>query len=525
MPLLKPILTAAFLLICTTATNRARAQTTPRADSMIARIRAEGTDRSQLYRISQVLSDSIGPRLSGTPGLKAGNDWLVSQYRSWGIPARLERFGTWRGWKRGVSHADLISPRVRSLEATLLAWSPGTSGARVEGPVVILADAADSAAFMRWLPAVKGRIVLMSAASTSCRPDADLATHARPATLAAMREQRAATTAAWNARVARTGSTTRTLPRALERAGAVGILTNTWAGGWGSDRIFRGRANGIPTFDVSCEDYGLLYRLAENNQGPIVRLRADASWQGTVPMFNAVAEIRGAEKPEEYVFLSAHFDTWEGASGSTDNGTGTAIMLEAMRILRTVYPNPRRTIIAGHWSGEEQGLIGSRAFSEDHPEVVSGLHALFNQDNGTGRIESISSLGLPDAGAHLERWMASVPLDFKSGITLQVPGTPSSGGTDHAAFVCHGAPAFDLESVNWSYNNYTWHTNRDTFDKIVMDDLRDATLLTAMLVYLASEDDTKITREKTPLVSRTTGLPVQWPACSKATRSWESNAR
>src|SRR6185503_7401863 len=114
--------------------------------------------------------------------------------------------------------------------------------------------------------------------------------------------------------------------------------------------------------------------------------------------FNTIAELKGSQKPDEYVLLSAHFDSWDGGSGATDNGTGTIAMMEAMRILKTVYPNPKRTIVIGHWSGEEQGLNGSRAFAADHPEIVKGLQALFIQDNGTGRVSNIGGAGVLGAG-------------------------------------------------------------------------------------------------------------------------------
>src|SRR5205085_11120858 len=131
------------------------------------------------------------------------------------------------------------------------------------------------------------------------------------------------------------------------------------------------------------------------------------------PVFNVVARIPGVEKPNEYVMLSAHFDSWDAASGATDNGTGTLTMLEAMRILRAVYPHPKRTILVGHWTGEEEGIVGSRAFREDHPEVLKGLQALFNQDNGTGRIVRMSAAGLPDADIHITSWLAKVPVEFR----------------------------------------------------------------------------------------------------------------
>jgi hypothetical protein len=126
-------------------------------------------------------------------------------------------------------------------------------------------------------------------------------------------------------------------------------------------------------------------------------------------VFKGVGEIKGRELPNEYVMLSAHFDSWDGGSGATDNGTGTITMLEAMRILRLVYPNPRRTILVGHWSGEEQGLNGSRGFVADHADIVNGLQALFNQDNGTGRVETMSASGFPDAAANLARYLAVCP--------------------------------------------------------------------------------------------------------------------
>ena len=139
-----------------------------------------------------------------------------------------------------------------------------------------------------------------------------------------------------------------------------------------------------PAVGLTCEDYSLVYRLAENNQKPMVTLDLDAALLGEQPAFNTIAIVKGSEKPDEYVMLSAHFDSWDGSSGATDNGTGTLMAMEAMRILKKAYPNPKRTIMVGHWASEEQGLNGSTAFTEDHPEVMKGWQGLFNPDNGTG---------------------------------------------------------------------------------------------------------------------------------------------
>lgn len=224
--------------------------------------------------------------------------------------------------------------------------------------------------------------------------------------------------------------------------------------------------------------------------------------------------------------LSAHLDSWDGASGATDNGTGTITMLEAVRILRQAYPNPKRTIIVGHWGGEEQGLIGSRSWAADHPEVVSGLHALFNQDNGTGRVRQISMSGLTGAGSAFGKWFSRLPSELTDSLNVANPGIPGGGGTDHASFVCYGAPGFGLGSLNWDYFTYTWHTNRDTFDKIVPEDLRRNATLTAMLVYLADQEPEKLPRERRVLpINRQSGQQMTWPECQKPARAYSEWSR
>ena len=180
----------------------------------------------------------------------------------------------------------------------------------------------------------------------------------------------------------------------------------------------------MPTVDLSCEDYGLLFRLATNKQGPRVRLTAESqATPAEVPMFDVVAEIKGTELPNEYVLLSAHLDSWHGATGATDNGTGTITMLEAMRILKETYPRPRRTIIAGHWGGEEQGTIGSLSFAEDHPEVISGLQVAFNQDNGTWRVEILEGQGFLKASANLAKWVAQLPAEMTDSVRAAAAGS------------------------------------------------------------------------------------------------------
>jgi hypothetical protein len=496
-------------------------QTFPVDDPVLEAMWQEGMENSQAYSLAQVLMDRFGPRLTGTPEQKAAQDWLVATYGAWGVEASNEDYGTWISWERGITHIDLVEPRVRTLEGMMLAWSPGTK--KKKAGVVLLPDVADSAAFVAWLPQAKGKYVLTSFAQPTCRPNQNWEENATAASFERMEGEREAASAMWDARVEATGLSGRELPKRLEAAGAVGVLTSNWPPGWGVTRVFNANTEKVPTLVLSCEDYGLVYRLAENGQNPVLEVEAKADFRGEAPLSNTIAVIPGSEKPDEYIVLSAHFDSWDGGSGATDNGTGTITILEAMRLLKAAYPNPKRTIIAGHWNSEEQGLNGSRAYVADHPEVVEGLQALFNQDNGTGRIVRVSMQGLTHAGEFFSAWLAQLPTEISRHIDVTNPGTPGGGGSDYASFLCAGAPSFFLGAHNWSYFPYTWHTNRDTFDKIVIDDLKNNATLFAMLAYLASEDPESVPRDRRVLpVSQRTGEQMTWPECREGRRTWEA---
>lgn len=527
-----PFAALAILAALATVAPVARAQSYTTPDPVIRSIWDEGMNRSQVARLAQVLADSIGPRLTGTPGMKRGNDWLVATYKGWGLEASNEQYGTWKGWRRGATHIDLIEPRVRTLEGMMLAWSGGTGNKDVTGDVVVLPEFADSTAFVQWLPQARGKFVLVSMLQPTCRPDDNWEHYALPAGFEAMKKARSEAQAAWQRRIQATGYGTGLgtgfLGARLEQGGVAGVIASNWSRGWGVQKVFDSRTTKVPSLDLSCEDYGLLYRLADNKQGPKLRVRADAEHLGEVPVFNTIARMRGTQKPDEYVVLSAHFDSWDGGSGMTDNGTGTVVMMEALRILKQVYPNPKRTILVGHWSGEEQGLNGSRAFAADHPEVVKGLQALFNQDNGTGRVVNLSASGFTTASGALARWLARVPSEISRHVTLGVPGSPAGGGSDHASFVCHGAPGFGLGALDWSYGQYTWHTQRDTYDKMVADEVVNNAVLTAMLAYLASEEPEMVARDRRvfdrgAMAGEAAGpgrFPgaTAWPSCTDALR-------
>ncbi|HEY3287982.1 MAG TPA: M20/M25/M40 family metallo-hydrolase [Gemmatimonadaceae bacterium] len=514
-----------------------RAQGAPTADAAIQRIWTLGMDSSQAPRLAQVLLDSLGPRLLGSPDMAAAEAWAMNTLGSWGIEANRENFGTWRGWRRGYSHIDLIAPRVRTLEGMMLGFSPGTKGKDKIAETIILPHFADSTEFVKWLPAVKGKLVLVSAPFASCRPTEDIVKNGLPATIARDSAWRADNAKEWGGRNVRgTGLSLALgggeLAVRLEEAGAAGVISSRPTNSRGGLALFETYTEKVPTVALSCEDYGLVFRLTDNDQHPKIRLNLESELLGEQPISNIIGRIPGTTKPEEYIVLSAHFDSWDGGSGATDNGTGSVMMLEAMRILKQVLPKPQRTILIGLWAGEEEGLVGSGAFAEDHPEVLKGLQGVFNQDGGTGRVTRLNAGGLPNAGVHLAGWLKQLKPEMQGMIPFDgSAGRPSMGGTDDASFACHGVPAFGMGGASWDYGVVTWHTTRDTFDKVVLDDLKHNATLVASLAYLASEDPSFITREKVDLNTLPAGgppgaparagaqAPRTWPTCTPVPRS------
>lgn len=510
LTVLAALATAAALVPCA-----APAQTFPTPDPVIRAMWAQGMGPgSQVEPLAQALMDSIGPRLTGSPHMRAAEDWLLARYGAWGVEARREQYGTWRGWDRGHTHLDLIAPRKRTLNATLLAWSPPTRGP-VEGDVVTVPSFSSPGGLAAWLPTVRGKFVAVSHAEPTCRAPESWEALATPESWARMQALQREVRQEWQRSMRDAGGYAAVIA-GLEAAGALGVLTSQWSAGWGANKIFDADTRAIPSVHLNCEDYGLVHRLAAREQGPRLRLDARAEFLGEVPSHNVIAVLPGTELPDEYVLLTAHLDSWDGASGATDNGTGTIMMLEAMRILRETYPNPRRTIMVAHWGAEEQGLIGSGAFAEDHPEVLKGLQAAFNQDNGTWRIDFIRMQGFAEAGANFGRWFGKLPREISQHIELVIPGEPERGGSDHFSFICRNVPGFRLQSDYPDYRQYTWHTDLDTFDKVVLDDLKNNATLAAMLAYQASEDP-----ERVPTTQITMPTGQTWPTCRPPRRSWE----
>ena len=517
-----------FLMVMNLAYSQNKLQT-------INQIVSEAENNSQLESLAHELIDQIGPRLTGTPQMQVAHDWVVNKYSNWGIESENEQFGQWRAWERGISHIDMMSPWVKSLEGQQLSWSASTKKNGELGEVVSIPFESKEV-FDDWLKTIKGKHILFGTPDISGRPDYDLKRWAKEETLEEIRRFRLTKRSRDFRNIRKTGYGFMDMMSAIENAKPASIITSAWTNSFGTNVIFSPGAYGIspetPTVDISMEDFGLLYRLVESGQKPTVNVNLQSKELGKVPTYNSLGRIEGVEKPNEYVILSAHLDSTGGGTGATDNGTGTIVMMEVMRILKKIYPNPKRTIIAAHWGAEEQGLNGSSAFVEDHPEIVENLQALFNQDNGTGRVVKINGHGFTEAYRFIGEWLEYVPSEIKDEITTTFPGVPiprseyeengvivpSGGSSDWMNFVSSGVPGFNLSSLDFSYGgysqyHYTWHTNRDTYDKIVFDDVRDNVILVAILTYLASEEEELMPRDRRVLpINPLTGEREKWPS-------------
>ena len=511
MKFYRPLQLATVLCASITLT----AQNNTQQDAIISAITQEAQNNSQLELLATELLDGIGPRLVGSPEMEKASDWAIAQFKQWGIDAERQNYGEWKAWQRGASNITMTSPRVVSLNATQLAWSPATKKT-IESEVVALPK--DPKDFAKWSNQIKNKVVLLSMYQPVGRPDYQLKEFATPDTYEKLKKENENRQKEYQSFLQAIGYTQNQLAEFLEQKGAAAIVISNWSGIMGANRIFDAKTKNIPMIDIELEQYGMLYRLAVNNKKPRISINVQSKDLGKAKAFNTIAKIEGKEKPNEYVILSAHFDSWDGAQGATDNGTGVITMMEAARILKKLYPNPKRTIIIGLWGSEEQGLNGSRAFVKDHPDIVAKTQVVFNQDNGTGRVVNINGQGFVNAYEYVSRWLNQVPNDVSKHIETSFPGMPSGGGSDHSSFVAAGIPAFMLSSLNWGYFGYTWHTNKDTYDKIISDEVRNNVILTASLAYLASEEEELVDRTKRVLPTKD-GKTAQWPVAVDANRA------
>jgi carboxypeptidase Q len=485
------------------------------------KIRHEATTNSHILRTAHMLTDRYGPRPTGSPNLKAAGDWAVNQLASWGLQnGRMEPWD-WgnAGWLNERLAAHIISPVKDHLVAEALAWTPGTNGPVKAAAVQITLPTRPTketlAAHLEALKsAVRGKIVLVGAHQQVSvtfndmperREDREVLQilNAPPAAgrgVPPVTQKPPAPEQKPQAPEPQPLTNAQLTAQTYDFLIAAGALVRVNDAGrdHGQIRAFanntydQGRA--IPTVVLRNEDYGRISRLLADDE--TVELEFDIVnriYPEGRTSYNAIAEIRGTT--DEVVMLGAHLDSWHAATGATDNAVGCAVAMEAVRILKAIGIAPRRTIRLALWSGEEQGMRGSRAYVREQfgtfeePKAAYGrLSGYVNIDYGTGRVRSMTVFGPPAAAVALRETLAP----FKD---LGVLGANSmrsrqSANSDHSSFSEAGLPGINAVQDPIEYDNYTWHSNLDTYERIIEEDvIKSAIVLAATVYHLATRDE------------------------------------
>lgn len=496
-------LVAALLLGAATAAPAQVAQ--ERVDlSVVERIREEGTARSQIEQLARHLNDVIGPRLTGSTGMKNANEWTAQQFRGWGLQnVAVEPWGEFgRGWER-VSYAGRITqPFVQPLIAQPLAWSGSTRGSAA-GPVVAIRAITPEELIRDYSGKLRGTWI-MATEHAPHEPEFDEYTRRmtaeqvlpppRPAGEAGpgRRQQQGGPRGQRNE-----GPTmTQVLDSMAKAEGAHGFLRpSQWA--YGILRVggvSRTDTNPLPALVISHDQYGQLWRNAVNGVPASVEIDVQNRFlDADLQAYNTLADIPGSDRADEYVMIGAHLDSWHTGTGATDNSAGSVIMMEAMRILKALDLPMRRTVRIGLWSGEEQGLHGSRNWVAKHQDLHPKISAYLNIDNGTGRLRGIWNQSNPAATPVFEQLLWPFRTDGVVGVR-----SGNTGSTDHVAFDAAGIPGFNFIQDPIEYSLRTHHSSADTFDRLVLDDLRQAAIIVASTVYHLANRDEMFPRKVVP---------------------------
>ncbi len=519
----------------------------------IDKIRDEGLNRSQVMQTLSYLTDVIGPRLTNSPNMKRANEWTRDTMAKWGMNAKLVSFGPFgRGWSLKSFSAQVVDPYTAPVIAYPLAWSPSTNGT-VTSEVVYL-DIKTDEDFEKYKGQLKGKIVFIS-------PPRELKAEFDP--LASRYTEEALAKLAADIASGRPGnfgpppppSNAPPTPEQVERQrqsnitlkkpvfvfdeGAAVVVENSFKGSGGSivvhaangiksatapesetsGRLGRlvsnvwskeGETRSVPQITMATEDYNRIIRMIQNGVKPKMTIDIQAQYYDEDLMgYNTIAEIPGTDPTlkDEVVMLGGHLDSWHASTGATDNAAGCAVAMEAARILLASGLKPRRTIRVALWSGEEQGLHGSREyvkqqFGEMKPagqgqprEVIKAMNydklsVYYNLDNGTGRIRGIYTQGNAAVRPYFEAWLA--PFHDLGAKTLTNLGT---GGTDHIAFDVIGLPGFQFIQDTIEYDTRTHHTNQDNYDRIQADDMKQAATIMAAFIYQSAMMDEKLPRK------------------------------
>jgi len=528
---MKQRLTLVTLIAVLAATSLPAAQ--ERVDKDIQwKIRREATDNSQILRTLHFLTDVYGPRLTGSPNLKAAQEWVVEETARWGLKnGKLEpwNFGH-PGWVNEKLAVHVTAPVKDSLVAEALAWTPGTNGTVTAQAVSLIVPTQPTKDVLTKFfddnrAQVKGKAVLVGAAATvpvtilppqKRREDNDVRAQYDPMNPAPAGFPGAGGPPARpDPNVVPAAQVAEQLDQFLVAAGAVARV-NDAGREHGQIRAFNNRTfdvtKAVPTVVMRNEDYGRLWRLMADGRTVELELNiVNRTYPEGATAYNVVAEIPGTDKADEVVMLGGHIDSWHSATGATDNAIGCATMMEAIRILQAIGVKPRRTIRLALWSGEEQGLLGSQAYVKEHFGMVENPkpgHAkfagYFNIDSGTGRARGMSVFGPPDAAKVLRE--ATKPFEDNGFFGVNATQSRRRGGTDSTSFNEAGLPGIGIQQDPIEYNSHTWHTNLDTFERIIERDAQQSAMVIAAAVYhLAMRDEMlpRLQKDKMP------ALPTQ----------------
>jgi carboxypeptidase Q len=517
---------------------------------VIDRIKDEAFSRSQVMDTLRQLTDVHGPRLTGSPQFNEAATWTTQRLTSYGLSnVRVEHWGPFgRSWSIDEYSAELTAPHYMRLAAMPLAWSASTAGPVAGEPLLAPLDlsfgrgprrlAADFAAYRtQWTGKLRGRIVLLARSIPTPpreRPlfrrysDAELAEMSRAPEPAAGLRAAKIDDLQWPERPEDLSALFNSMPEAmidqlidrydalaLERGrffASEGVAAIVTADTRAREGLLAGEAAGSyrsrdplapPTFVVSAEHYDRIARLIDAKQKVALRLNLKVTVSDKdVDGANIVGELPGGARPNEVVMVGAHFDSWHSGTGATDNGAGSAVMIEAMRILKALNLKLDRTVRIALWGGEEQGLLGSRAYVKAHfadPETMTlkpehaSLSGYFNLDNGSGKIRGVYLQGHEAMRAVFEQWLS--PFRDLGVTTVTIRNT---GGTDHLSFTRVGLPGFQFIQDPLDYDTLTHHTSADTYEHAVASDLIQAAAVIASVVYDAANRRERLPRRELP---------------------------
>jgi carboxypeptidase Q len=506
----------ALCLIVSLAWLPLLAQTSADKD-LLERIRKEEATNSQIMKTEHMLTDVYGPRLTGSPNHKAAAEWAIKQMTAWGLEnAHLEPWDFGHvGWLNERLTAHMIAPIHDVLTCEVLSWTPSTRGVvRGKAYQMILPEHPSQeqldAFFETQKAKVRGRIVMAgkhTIVPVNLNPPAKRITdeqaeqrfgpNARP--FAFPTPTPSPTPAPGAPKPLTNRQIDEQVDTFLKTNGAL-VRVNDAGREFRQIRAFNNRTfdlnKVVPTIVMSNEDYGRITRILAD--GTDVTLEFDVVnrvYPEGKTSYNTVAEIRGTDKADEMIMLGGHLDSWHAATGATDNAIGCAIMMEAMRILKTLGVKPRRTIRVALWSGEEEGLLGSQAYVKAHlgsfekpgPDYQK-FGGYFNIDSGTGRVRGAGVFGPPEAANIIREILKPFKDDGVVGAVAS--RSRALGGSDNTSFSQAGLPGIGMGQDPIEYQSHTWHTNLDTYERILEDDVKKDAVEVAWCVYqLAMRDD------------------------------------